>query len=289
MWPGWRTPGSRIIPSTRSPAKYLGGRPGAVFSFGLRTADGDGRAAGRRFIDALQLFSHLANVGDARSLVIHPASTTHQQLSEEELERGGVAPELIRLSVGLETLEDLLWDLDQALHATFGLNTTLTDAERRRFQDPAVIRRLLAGAPTVAIVGMSADMQKASAFVASYLQHEGYRIVLVNPRGGRLLGEPVYPDLASVPVPVDIVDVFRPPAEAVGLARQAIAIGAKALWLQLRIVNFEAAELAAAAGLDVVMDRCLKMEHGRFNGTLHWGGMNTEIISARKAALPRRR
>ena len=99
--------------------KYLGGRPGAVFSFGLKTADGDGRAAGRRFIDALQLFSHLANVGDARSLVIHPASTTHQQLSEEELTRGGVAPELIRLSVGLETLEDLLWDLDQALHATF--------------------------------------------------------------------------------------------------------------------------------------------------------------------------
>jgi O-acetylhomoserine (thiol)-lyase len=99
--------------------KYLGGRPGAVFSFGLRTSDGDGRAAGRRFIDALRLFSHLANVGDARSLVIHPASTTHQQLSEEELARGGVAPEMIRLSVGLETLEDLLWDLDQALHATF--------------------------------------------------------------------------------------------------------------------------------------------------------------------------
>ncbi len=99
--------------------KYMGGRPGAVFSFGLRTSDGDGRAAGKRFIDALQLFSHLANVGDARSLVIHPASTTHQQLSEEELVRGGVAPELIRLSVGLETLEDLLWDLDQALHATF--------------------------------------------------------------------------------------------------------------------------------------------------------------------------
>jgi O-acetylhomoserine (thiol)-lyase len=99
--------------------KYLGGRPGAVFSFGLRTSEGDRRDAGRRFIDALQLFSHLANVGDARSLVIHPASTTHQQLSEEELDRGGVAPELIRLSVGLETLEDLLWDLDQALHATF--------------------------------------------------------------------------------------------------------------------------------------------------------------------------
>jgi O-acetylhomoserine (thiol)-lyase len=100
--------------------KYLDGRPGAVFSFGLRAGAEGGREAGRRFIDALQLFSHLANVGDARSLVIHPASTTHQQLSEEELVRGGVAPEMVRLSVGLETLEDLLWDLDQALHATSG-------------------------------------------------------------------------------------------------------------------------------------------------------------------------
>jgi uncharacterized protein len=171
----------------------------------------------------------------------------------------------------------------------FRLNTTLTEVERRRFQDPAVVRRLLARARTVAIVGMSADMQKASAFVASYLQHEGYRIVPVNPRGGRILGETVYPDLASVPVPIDIVDVFRPPAEAPGFARQAVAIGARALWLQLRIVSLEAAELAAAAGLDVVMDRCVKMEHGRFNGTLHWGGMNTEIISARKARLPTRR
>jgi O-acetylhomoserine (thiol)-lyase len=97
--------------------KYLGGRPGAVFSFGLGVT-GDARAAGRRFIESLQLFSHLANVGDVRSLVIHPASTTHQQLDDAELVRSGVAPELIRLSVGLETLEDLLWDLDQALHAT---------------------------------------------------------------------------------------------------------------------------------------------------------------------------
>jgi predicted CoA-binding protein len=167
------------------------------------------------------------------------------------------------------------------------LNTTLTESERRRFQDPAVIRRLIEGARTVAIVGMSADPQKASAFVASYLQHEGFRIMPVNPRGGRVLGETIYPDLASIPDPVDIVDVFRPPAETPDFARQAVAIGARALWLQLRIVNFEAAEIAAAAGLDVVMDRCLKMEHGRFTGTLHWGGMNTEIISARKPRLGR--
>jgi O-acetylhomoserine (thiol)-lyase len=98
--------------------KYLGGRPGAVLAFGIATTGADPRAAGTRFIQALQVFSHLANVGDARSLVIHPASTTHQQLTDEELARGGVAPEMIRLSVGLETLEDLLWDLDQGLRAT---------------------------------------------------------------------------------------------------------------------------------------------------------------------------
>jgi O-acetylhomoserine (thiol)-lyase len=98
--------------------KYLHGTPGAVFSFGIKAASGDVRAAGRRFIESLQLFSHLANVGDARSLVIHPASTTHQQLSDAELEAAGVGPELIRLSIGLETVEDLLWDLDQALPAT---------------------------------------------------------------------------------------------------------------------------------------------------------------------------
>jgi O-acetylhomoserine (thiol)-lyase len=98
--------------------KYVGGRPGAVFAFGIAASSADGRAAGARFIRALQIFSHLANVGDARSLVIHPASTTHQQLTDDELARCGVSPEMIRLSVGLETLEDLLWDLDQALRAT---------------------------------------------------------------------------------------------------------------------------------------------------------------------------
>ena len=134
---------------------------------------------------------------------------------------------------------------------------------------------------------MSADPQKASAFVASYLQHEGYRVIPVNPRGGRVLGETIYPDLASIPVPIDIVDVFRPPAEAPGFARQAVAIGAKALWLQLRIVNFEAAELAAAAGLDVVMDRCVKIEYARLFGGLNWAGVNTGVISARRAETVR--
>jgi O-acetylhomoserine (thiol)-lyase len=98
--------------------KYLPKGPGAVFSFGLKApSGGEGREAGKRFIEELRLFSHLANIGDVRSLVIHPASTTHQQLTDEELARGGVSPELIRLSIGLENVEDLLWDLDQALLA----------------------------------------------------------------------------------------------------------------------------------------------------------------------------
>ncbi|MEL6626667.1 MAG: O-acetylhomoserine aminocarboxypropyltransferase/cysteine synthase family protein [Bacteroidota bacterium] len=97
--------------------KYIPKGPGAVFSFGLKGSGEDVRMKGKTFIEGLQLFSHLANVGDARSLVIHPASTTHQQLSASELESAGVGPELIRLSVGLETTEDLLWDLDQAFHA----------------------------------------------------------------------------------------------------------------------------------------------------------------------------
>jgi O-acetylhomoserine (thiol)-lyase len=115
-WVAWA--GLKDHPQHALAQKYLGGNPGAVFSFGLKAAAGDVRDAGRRFIEALQLFSHLANVGDARSLVIHPASTTHQQLSDTELAAAGVGPELIRLSVGLETVEDLLWDLDQALRAT---------------------------------------------------------------------------------------------------------------------------------------------------------------------------
>jgi O-acetylhomoserine (thiol)-lyase len=99
-------------------AKYLPKGAGAVFSFGLKAGSGEeARAAGKKFIEGLQLFSHLANIGDVRSLVIHPASTTHQQLSAEELSKGGVSPGLIRLSIGLENVEDLLWDLDQALPA----------------------------------------------------------------------------------------------------------------------------------------------------------------------------
>jgi uncharacterized protein len=166
------------------------------------------------------------------------------------------------------------------------LNSALTPDQQKLYQDPLVIQRLLRETRTIAIVGLSTNPQRASWFVGSYLKKEGYRIIPVNPKADQILGEKAYPDIASIPEQVDLVDVFRPSAECLAIAKQAVAIKAKALWLQLRLVNLEAAEFAARNGLAVVVDRCVKIEHGRYQGRLHWGGMNTEIISARKARLP---
>jgi predicted CoA-binding protein len=174
-----------------------------------------------------------------------------------------------------------------SLTCDISLNTELTAEQRGRFQDPATILRLLRQSRTIAIVGLSTDPQKASAFVATYLQKAGYRIIPVTPRQGTILGETTVPDLGRLPLPADLAVVFRPGPECLKIADQAIAAGLPAIWFQLRIPALSAAERAAAAGLAVVMDKCIKMEHGRFAGTLHWGGMNTEIISARKARLQR--
>jgi predicted CoA-binding protein len=162
------------------------------------------------------------------------------------------------------------------------LNTVLTPEQRLRYQDADTIRDLLSTAKIIALVGLSSEAQKASNMVASYLLDEGYEIVPVNPRGGEILGRRCYPDLASVPGKIDIVDIFRPSAEVPAIVEQAIAIGAKAVWMQLRIVHLEAAERAITKGLRVVVDKCIKMEHGRFSGGLHSAGMNTEVITARR-------
>jgi predicted CoA-binding protein len=118
--------------------------------------------------------------------------------------------------------------------------------------------------------------------VGTYLQRAGYRVIPVTPHPGTILGETTYPNLAAVPVPLDLVVVFRPGPETMSIAEQAIAAGVPRIWFQLRIPAQAAAERAAAAGLDVVLDKCVKMEHGRWTGTLAWGGMNTEIITAKK-------
>ena len=125
------------------------------------------------------------------------------------------------------------------------------------------VGRILREARTIAVVGLSADPGKPSHEVAAYLQAQGYRIIPVNPRGGAILGETVYADLRAVPEPIDLVDVFRPAAACLDVARDAVAVRAKVLWLQLGIVNEEAATLARDAGLTVVMDRCTLREHRR--------------------------
>lgn len=169
-----------------------------------------------------------------------------------------------------------------SLAVDVSMNSMLPEAERLKYQDPGMIRTILSTSKTVAIVGLSPKPERPSYFIGSYLVSEGYRVIPVNPRATEIFGQKAYPDLASIPEPVDVVNVFRQPEECVEVAQQAVAIHAKTLWLQLRIVNLEAARIAEEAGLRVIMDRCMKVEHGRYSGSLHWVGMNTELISARR-------
>ena len=164
------------------------------------------------------------------------------------------------------------------------LNTQLSPEQRDKFQNTRTIREILGSAKTIAIVGFSTEKTKASNMVGTYLQDEGYRVIPVNPRaaGSEINGEKVYASLLEIPDKVDVVDVFRPSAEVSKIVDDAITIGAKAVWTQLRIVELDAAARAQAAGLLVVVDKCIKMEHGRFGGALHFAGMNTEVITARR-------
>jgi predicted CoA-binding protein len=150
--------------------------------------------------------------------------------------------------------------------------------------DIAGLRRILAETRTIAVVGLSANWYRPSYFAAKYMQDHGYRVIPVNPAYREVLGERCYPDVASIPEAVDLVDCFRRPAEIVPIAQAAAAKGARVLWMQLGIRNEEAARIALAGGLDVVMDRCVKIEHARILGGLNWAGVNTGVISARRPA-----
>lgn len=162
------------------------------------------------------------------------------------------------------------------------LNSSLTFEQQALYQDPDIIRKILNNCRTIAMVGLSTERQKASYFVATYLRSAGYRIIPVNPRADTILGERCYPDLASIPEQVDLVDIFRPAKDCLPIVQEAIACKIPAVWLQLKIVNVEAAQQAHNAGLLTVMDLCVKMEHGRYNGGLNAAGMNTELISAKR-------
>ena len=154
-----------------------------------------------------------------------------------------------------------------------------------RYQDPLTIQRVLHSAKTIAIVGLSKNELRASFFVGYYLKRHGYRVIPVNPRETEILGEKCYKSLLDVPEHVDIVDVFRAPDALPGIARDAVAIGADTLWCQFGVINAEGAKIAEDGGLTVIMDRCLKVEHARYIGRMHWLGFNTQRITSVRSGL----
>jgi predicted CoA-binding protein len=146
----------------------------------------------------------------------------------------------------------------------------------------AQLRRILKENHTIAIVGLSADWYRPSYFAAKYMQEHGFRIIPVNPKYTEILGEKCYPDLKSIPEKVDMVDVFRKSADCPPIAKEAVAIGAKVLWLQLGVENDEAKAIAESGGVEFVQNRCVKIEYARLFGGLSWFGVNTRIISSRR-------
>jgi uncharacterized protein len=151
-------------------------------------------------------------------------------------------------------------------------------------EDAAGLRRILRKTLTIAVVGLSADWYRPSFFAAKYVQAHGYRVRPVNPRyaGQTVLGMPCVARLEDIDEPVDLVDVFRRTEDVLPIAQSAIAIGAKVLWQQIGVMNLDADALVQGAGLASVMDRCVKIEHARLFGGLHWAGVNTGVISARR-------
>lgn len=155
----------------------------------------------------------------------------------------------------------------------------------RRYQDPLTIQRVIHSARTIAVVGLSSNPLRASYFVGYYLKRHNYRVIPVNPREAEVLGEKSFKTLADVPVPVDVVNVFRAPEALPLIAREAVAIGARNLWCQYTVINEEGGRIAESGGMSVVMDRCLKVEHARYVGRMHWLGFNTEIITSVRGGL----
>jgi len=161
----------------------------------------------------------------------------------------------------------------------------MSDFDLARYQDPLTIQRVLHSAGTIAIVGLSKTELRASYFVGYYLKRHGYRVIPVNPREEEILGEKCYPSLRDIPEPVDVVNVFRTPDVLPAIARDAVAIGAGTLWCQFGVINEEGARIAEDGGLTVIMDRCLKVEHARYVGRMHWLGFNTQRITSVRAGL----
>ncbi|SOC43503.1 PLP-dependent aspartate aminotransferase family protein [Salinicoccus kekensis] len=269
-------PGLETHPSHDLAKKNFKNGYGSIITFGIK----GGKAAGKKLIDNVALWSHVANVGDAKSLIIHPASTTHQQMTKEQLDETGVYEELVRLSVGIESVRDIQNDLSQALSKATGIDTG--EAEEIVINDEGVIKRILNAATervtengeektrqkTLAVVGLSGKESRPSYRLARKMQRLGYKIIPVNPRESEILGEKAYPDLKSVPEHIDVVQVFRSPEAAVGIAKEAVEVKPEVFWLQEGVISPEAADIARDGGLQVVHNRCTYKEAQRLRGTI---------------------
>jgi predicted CoA-binding protein len=148
-----------------------------------------------------------------------------------------------------------------------------------------VISQILHTARTIAIVGLSSNVLRPSNFVGFYLQRHGYKVVPVNPNEREAVGEPAYARLSDIPFHVDVVDVFRASQFVPAIAEEAVAIGADALWLQFGVISSQGAQIAERGGLKVVMDRCMKVEHARHMGRMHWLGFNTGVVGSQRQAV----
>jgi predicted CoA-binding protein len=162
---------------------------------------------------------------------------------------------------------------------------TMATFDLKRYQDPLTIQRVLLNAKTIAIVGLSKNTLRASHFVGFYLRRHGYRVIAVNPREKEIFGDKCYASLRDVPERIDIVNVFRAPDALPEIAKEAVAIGAKNLWCQFGVINEEGARIAEQGGLSVVMDRCIKVEHARYVGRMHWLGFNTQRVTSVRGGL----
>ena len=273
----WVTyPGLKSHPSHEIAKRTFKNGFGSIITFGIK----GGKSAGKKLIDNVALWSHVANVGDAKSLIIHPASTTHQQLTKEQLEETGVYEELVRLSVGIESVRDIQNDLNQALTKATGIRTG--EDEEIVINDEGVIKWIL-NSPTekvaedgqettrrktLAVVGLSGKEARPSYRLARKMQRLGYKIIPVNPGETEILGEKAYPDLKSVPEQIDVVQVFRSPEAAIGIAEEALEVKPKVFWLQEGVISPKAADIAKDGGLQVVHNRCTYKEAQRLRGTI---------------------
>lgn len=274
----WVTyPGLENHPSHELAKRIFNNGFGSIITFGIK----GGKAAGKKLIDNVALWSHVANVGDAKSLIIHPASTTHQQLTKEQLKETGVYEELVRLSVGIESVRDIQNDLNQALATATGIDTG--EAKEIVINDEGIIKWAL-NSPTektldengqettrqktLAVVGLSGKEARPSYRLARKMQRLGYKIIPVNPRETEILGEQAYLDLTSVPDQIDVVQVFRSPEAAIEVAKEALEVNPKIFWLQEGVISPEAAEIAREGGLQVIHNRCTYKEAQRLRGTI---------------------